>query len=129
VPRRYVAEGNFVLALVEARTEPSTANHDLFRVQNGNIAEHWDVLSPIPPRNHWKNANGHQYREFGTRAWRDPNQSWRLACGGLPHVIRLTTITLRHFDAGERAPATTPKADQRAAAKKPLIDRLVHAGE
>jgi hypothetical protein len=27
-----------------------------------------------------------------------------------PHVIRLTTITLRHFDAGERAPSTTPQA-------------------
>jgi hypothetical protein len=25
-------------------------------------------------------------------------------------VIRLTTITLRHFDAGERAPSTTPEA-------------------
>jgi predicted SnoaL-like aldol condensation-catalyzing enzyme len=58
VPRRYVAEGNFVLALVEARTEPPTANYDLFRVQNGKIAEHWDVLSPVPPRDHWKNANG-----------------------------------------------------------------------
>jgi predicted SnoaL-like aldol condensation-catalyzing enzyme len=58
VPRRYVAEGNFVLALVEARTEPPTANYDLFRVQNGKIAEHWDVLSPIPPHNQWKNANG-----------------------------------------------------------------------
>jgi predicted SnoaL-like aldol condensation-catalyzing enzyme len=53
-----VAEGNFVLALVEARTEPPTANYDLFRVQNGKIVEHWDVLSPIPPRNEWKNANG-----------------------------------------------------------------------
>ena len=57
VPRRYVAEGNFVLALVEAHTEPPTANYDLFRVQNGKIAEHWDVLSPIPPRNQWKNTN------------------------------------------------------------------------
>jgi hypothetical protein len=26
-------------------------------------------------------------------------------------LIRLTTITLRHFDAGERAPSTTPFAD------------------
>jgi len=58
VPRRYVAEGSFVLALVEARTEPPTANYDLFRVQNGKIAEHWDVLSPIPARNQWKNVNG-----------------------------------------------------------------------
>jgi hypothetical protein len=38
--------------------EPPTGNYDLFRVQNGKIAEHWDVLSPIPPRNQWKNANG-----------------------------------------------------------------------
>src|SRR5262249_13357336 len=57
MPRRYAAEGNFVLALVEARTEPPTANYDLFRAQNGKIAEHWDVLSPIPPRNECKNAN------------------------------------------------------------------------
>src|SRR5262245_18825621 len=28
-----------------------------------------------------------------------------------PHVIRLTTITLRHFGAGERAPSTTSTAD------------------
>jgi hypothetical protein len=34
-----------------------------------------------------------------------------------PHVIRLTTITLRHFDAGERAPSTTPKPDSCSAAK------------
>jgi len=58
IPRRYIAEGNFVLALVEARTEPPTANYDLFRVENGKIVEHWDVLSVIPPRAHWKNANG-----------------------------------------------------------------------
>jgi predicted SnoaL-like aldol condensation-catalyzing enzyme len=58
IPRRYIAEGNFVLCLVEASTEPPTANYDLFRVENGRIAEHWDVLSVIPPQNRWKNANG-----------------------------------------------------------------------
>ena len=58
IPRRYLADGNFVLCLVEARTEPPTANYDLFRVENGRIAEHWDVLSVIPPQNRWKNANG-----------------------------------------------------------------------
>ena len=58
IPRRYIADGNLVLCLVEARTEPTTANYDLFRVENGRIAEHWDVLSVIPPRNRWKNSNG-----------------------------------------------------------------------
>jgi len=58
IPRRYIADGNFVLCLVEARTEPPTANYDLFRVENGKIAEHWDVLSAIPPQNRWKNTHG-----------------------------------------------------------------------
>jgi predicted SnoaL-like aldol condensation-catalyzing enzyme len=58
IPRRYIAEGNFVLCLVEARTEPPTANYDLFRVEKGKIAEHWDVLSVIPPHDQWKNPNG-----------------------------------------------------------------------
>lgn len=58
IPRRYIAEGNFVLCVVESRTEPPTANYDLFRVENGKIAEHWDVLSIIPPQSQWKNTNG-----------------------------------------------------------------------
>jgi predicted SnoaL-like aldol condensation-catalyzing enzyme len=57
IPRRYIADGNFVLCLVEARTDPPAANYDLFRVENGRIAEHWDVLSVIPPQNRWKNTN------------------------------------------------------------------------
>src|SRR5712672_2468012 len=58
-PRRYVAEGNFLLVLSEGDlpTGP-TALYDLFRVENGKIVEHWDVLTPIPPRDQWKNPNG-----------------------------------------------------------------------
>jgi predicted SnoaL-like aldol condensation-catalyzing enzyme len=58
-PRRFVAEGNFVLALSEGDlpTGP-TALYDLFRLENGKIVEHWDVLTPVPPRDQWKNSNG-----------------------------------------------------------------------
>ena len=58
-PRRFVAEGNFVLVLSEGDIPSGpTALYDLFRVENGKIVEHWDVLAPIPPRDRWKNANG-----------------------------------------------------------------------
>jgi predicted SnoaL-like aldol condensation-catalyzing enzyme len=58
-PRRFAAEGNFVLVLSEGDLPSGpTALYDLFRVENGKIVEHWDVLTPIPPRDQWKNANG-----------------------------------------------------------------------
>jgi predicted SnoaL-like aldol condensation-catalyzing enzyme len=58
-PRRYVAEGNFVLVLSEGDipTGP-TALYDLFRVENAKIVEHWDVLTPIPPRDRWRDSDG-----------------------------------------------------------------------
>jgi len=32
--------------------------YDLFRVENGKIAEHWDVMETVTPKNEWKNAYG-----------------------------------------------------------------------
>lgn len=32
--------------------------YDLFRVEAGKIAEHWDTIEAIPPRDQWKNNNG-----------------------------------------------------------------------
>jgi len=58
-PRRFVADGNFVLVLTEGELPSGpTALYDLFRIENGKIVEHWDVLTPIPPRDQWKNSNG-----------------------------------------------------------------------
>jgi predicted SnoaL-like aldol condensation-catalyzing enzyme len=58
-PRRYVAQGNFVLVLSEGDLPTgATALYDLVRVENGKIVEHWDVLTPIPPPDRWKNSNG-----------------------------------------------------------------------
>jgi hypothetical protein len=31
---------------------------DIFRFENGKIAEHWDTIEEIPARGAWKNDNG-----------------------------------------------------------------------
>lgn len=54
-----VAEGNFVLTVSEGTLGGAhTSFYDLFRVENGKIAEHWDVLETIPSQEEWKNENG-----------------------------------------------------------------------
>ncbi len=54
---RMVGEGNFVLTQSEGAFggKPS-AIYELFRVENGKIAEHWDVIQEIPTDS--KNTNG-----------------------------------------------------------------------
>jgi predicted SnoaL-like aldol condensation-catalyzing enzyme len=56
---KVLGEGNFVLVVSEGIFgDRPTAYYDLYRVQNGKIAEHWDTLEAIPPREDWKNPNG-----------------------------------------------------------------------
>lgn len=54
-----LAEGDMVLAISEGTFggEP-TAYFDLWRLQGGKIAEHWDVMETIPARDSWANDNG-----------------------------------------------------------------------
>ncbi|OQV15622.1 hypothetical protein BV898_10211 [Hypsibius exemplaris] len=57
--RQVLAEGDFVLVTSEGLFgNQVTAYYDMMRVEHGKIAEHWDVLQPIPAREHWRNDNG-----------------------------------------------------------------------
>ena len=35
-----------------------TSYYDLWRVENGRIAEHWDVMETIAGKDTWQNQNG-----------------------------------------------------------------------
>lgn len=56
---KVLGEGNFVLVVSEGSfADQPTAFYDLFRVENGKIAEHWDTIETIPAPVEWKNTNG-----------------------------------------------------------------------
>ena len=49
--KRAVAEGDLVVTHSLLKTSPEdrgTAAADLFRLEDGKIVEHWDVLQPVP---------------------------------------------------------------------------------
>ncbi|MBU5213894.1 nuclear transport factor 2 family protein [Heyndrickxia oleronia] len=53
-----IGQGNFVLTVSEGLFDgQQTAFYDLFRVENGKIAEHWDVIEAILPEEKRKNLN------------------------------------------------------------------------
>ncbi len=57
---KVLGQGNFVLAISEGKFGKGdhTAFYDLFRLQNGQIVEHWDVIETIMPEGDRKNTNG-----------------------------------------------------------------------
>ena len=56
---KILGEGNFILVVAEATFGGvPTGIYDLFRIELGRIAEHWDTLEAIPPRDQWRNSNG-----------------------------------------------------------------------
>ena len=54
---KVVGEGNWVAAYSEADIDgvPS-ALFDIFRIEDGKIAEHWDVAEPMPARSELTNS-------------------------------------------------------------------------
>ncbi|MEO0504731.1 MAG: hypothetical protein AAF090_01170 [Bacteroidota bacterium] len=54
-----LGEGNFVLAVSEGQFGGEhTSFYDLFRLENGKIVEHWDIIETILPEAEHKNTNG-----------------------------------------------------------------------
>ena len=54
-----LGEGSLVLVASEGTLgDRPTSFYDLFRVENGKVAEHWDTIETIPPKQEWKNNNG-----------------------------------------------------------------------
>lgn len=46
---KVLGEGNFVLSISEGMVKGKhSAFYDLFRIENGKVVEHWDVIQPIP---------------------------------------------------------------------------------
>jgi predicted SnoaL-like aldol condensation-catalyzing enzyme len=57
---KVLGEGNFVLSISEGKFGEGdhTSFYDLFRLENGQIVEHWDVIETILPEAEHKNENG-----------------------------------------------------------------------
>ncbi len=57
---KVLGEGNFVLSVSEGKFEKGVHSsfYDLFRIEDGKIVEHWDVIEPIAPLEERKNDNG-----------------------------------------------------------------------
>lgn len=51
--KRIIAEGNLVAVHSHVKPSPSdrgVAVVDIFRVEDGKLVEHWDVMQPVPSR-------------------------------------------------------------------------------
>jgi len=59
VNHKIYGEGNFVVAVSEGQfLNKHVAFYDMFRLEDGKIVEHWDVIENIPVESEWMNMNG-----------------------------------------------------------------------
>ena len=57
--KRIFADGDYVIVHVHAVREPGTRGNaivDIFKLENGKVVEHWDVIQPVPETA--QNSNG-----------------------------------------------------------------------
>lgn len=57
--KRILVDGDYAVAHVHVVIHPGDAGNavvDIFRIEGGKIAEHWDVAQPVPPE--VRNSNG-----------------------------------------------------------------------
>jgi predicted SnoaL-like aldol condensation-catalyzing enzyme len=57
--KRVLADGDYIILHVHAVREPGTRGNaivDIFKLENGKVVEHWDVVQPIPEKA--ANSNG-----------------------------------------------------------------------
>ena len=56
---RVLAQGNFVLAVCEGyQANQHSAFYEMFRVEGGQLVEHWNTVEKVAPRAQWQNTNG-----------------------------------------------------------------------
>jgi predicted SnoaL-like aldol condensation-catalyzing enzyme len=51
--KRIFADGDYVIVHVHAVREPGTRGNaivDIFKLENGKVVEHWDVVQPVPEK-------------------------------------------------------------------------------
>jgi predicted SnoaL-like aldol condensation-catalyzing enzyme len=51
--KRIFADGDYVVVHVHAVREPGTRGNaivDIFKLENGKVVEHWDVIQPVPEK-------------------------------------------------------------------------------
>ncbi|KAI7974979.1 hypothetical protein EIK77_002759 [Talaromyces pinophilus] len=59
--KRIFVDGQYVIAHIHVDMNDGTDGVrvvEILRYENGVFTEHWDTVTPVPPKSEWKNPNG-----------------------------------------------------------------------